>query len=496
MQDAPGNWGGNLILSTTTVNTNSGSTAGQLTDRLTLHGNGTASFTGSVSLMESSSTLTAAGNTVLGTTGADTLLVNAASTFAAPLTAEAAVMITAGNSFRALGSVTFGTDSSNTVTVSSPTTFGPAATLTTNGILVANAAADFNALITANNAVTIAGTLTAGGNTVIGATSSQLLTVNAAPTFHSPTTFTSTAPITANAAIAATNAVTVKGLLTATGNTALGIDNSQTLTVNASANFNAPIVFSANAPVTAGSNMSIGSNSSQALMVQASSTFSAPVVANAAVTIAAGNALSALGNATIGSSNANSLMVNANATFAGSATFSQAFQLYSNSSSPSSGVVLGFQRQNSAAAVGSGFTLGSILFSGYDGVVQGPTAQIRSVFTVWPRLVSMFIKPFDHFMSVEGHSDCSLLSAVPMIAKCQSAKNLHLMVQSQLCCSLHIYLMLVVRAQPLFGCSTHASDSCITCVHAYICVSVHNYSTTYKVYLDLCLTVLSYLHGQ
>ena len=256
-------------------------------------------------------------------------------------------------------------------TVSS--TFGTAASDT----FLVNAAATFEA------DTSVAASLAAHGDVTLGASSSQLLTVNAESTFHSPTTFTSTAPISASAAIAATNAVTVGGLLTATGNTALGIDDSQTLTVNASANFNAPVVFSANAPVTASSNMSIGTNSSQALMVQASSTFLAPVVANAAVTIAAGNALSALGNATIGSSNANSLMVRANTTFAGSATFSQAFQLYSNSGSPGSGVVLGFQRQNSGGVVGSGFTLGSILFSGYDGVVQGPTAQIRSVFTVW-----------------------------------------------------------------------------------------------------------------
>ena len=220
MQDATGNWGGNLVLSTTTINTNSSNTTGQLTDRLTLQSNGTASFTGSVSLIDSSSTLTAAGNTVLGTTGANTLTVNAASTLVAPLTAKSDVTITAGNSLRALGSVTLGTDTSTAVTVNSPTTFAPAGTL------------------------------------------------------------------------------------------------------------------------------------------------------------------SALGNATVGSSNANSLTVNANATFAGSATFSQAFQLYSNSSSPGSGVVLGFQRQNNGGALASGFTLGSILFSGFDGAAQGPTAQIRSVFMV------------------------------------------------------------------------------------------------------------------
>ena len=63
-------------------------------------------------------------------------------------------------------------------------------------------------------------------------------------------------------------------------------------------------------------------------------------------------------------------------------TFSAGFQMFSNSSTAASGAVLGFQRQNGAAAVTSGFVLGSILFSGYDGSVEGTTAQIRSVFTV------------------------------------------------------------------------------------------------------------------
>ena len=364
------------------------------------------------------------------------------------------------NTLSTTGNTAIGTTSSQTLTINAATSFASAVTATAPVSITAGN--NFNAL----------------GNAVIGTDSSNTLTVAAATTFR--------AAVTANAPVT----VSTGNLFAAYGNIVLGTDNGNTVSISS------PTTFSSSASVTANGNVVLGASSTQTLTVRAMSTFAAPLTANAAVTIAAGNTLSALGNATIGSSNANSLMVNANATFAGSATFSQAFQLYSNSSSPSSSSVLGFQRQNSAAAVGSGFTLGSILFSGYDGVVQGPTAQIRSVFTVWPRLVSMFIKPFDHVMSVEGHSDCSLLSAVPVIAKCQSAKNLHLTVQSQLCCSLHIYLMLVVRAQPHFGCSTHASDSCITCVHAYICVSVHNYSAMYKVYLDLCLTVLSYLHGQ
>ena len=63
-------------------------------------------------------------------------------------------------------------------------------------------------------------------------------------------------------------------------------------------------------------------------------------------------------------------------------TFSGGFLLASNSSTTATGAVLGFQRTNAGAAVSNGFNLGSINFSGFDGAVQGLSAQIRAVFTV------------------------------------------------------------------------------------------------------------------
>jgi len=68
-------------------------------------------------------------------------------------------------------------------------------------------------------------------------------------------------------------------------------------------------------------------------------------------------------------------------------TLAGSFGLYSNNVTAAGGAVLGFQRQNGAGAVTSGFVLGSILFSGYDGSVQGSTAQIRSVLTVKPSTI-------------------------------------------------------------------------------------------------------------
>ena len=192
---------------------------------------------------------------------------------------------------------------------------------------------------------------------------------------------------------AASSSLTVAGntnlsTVSVTGNSVIGISSTQSLTINAATTFSAAIT--ANAPLTVAtdSNFSalgstvLGNSSSNALAVYASTTFAAPVIATAPVTVTSGNAFSALGNVLIGSTNANSLLVNANATFNGAATFSQSVQLFSNSSTASSGAVLGFQRTIVAAAISTGFTLGGVLFSGYDGSVQGPIAQIRSVFTV------------------------------------------------------------------------------------------------------------------
>ena len=181
---------------------------------------------------------------------------------------------------------------------------------------------------------------------------------------------------------------TALNILSVNGNTVFGTSSSQSLAVNAAATFSAAVTANAPLSVSAGNNFSalgstvLGSSSNNALAVYASTTFAAPVIYNTPVAVTAGNTFNASGNVVVGSSSMNNLLVNANATFAGPATFNQAFQLFSNSTTAGSGVVLGFQRTGAAAAVATGFTLGSILFSGYDGSVQGPVAQMRSVFTV------------------------------------------------------------------------------------------------------------------
>ena len=321
MQDATGNTGGSLVLSTSAGGSTS-SSAEQPVDRLTIDSSGLATFSGGVILANPSSTLTAAGSTLLGSSASQTLIVNAVTTFAstatitanAALTANAAVSVTAGNAFRALGNTVLGTSSSNTLSVNSATTFASGASITANAAVIANAPITANAAVS----VTASNLFSALGSTVLGSSGgSNTLTVNAV------TTFASTAPITANAA------------LTASGNVVLGASGSQTLTVNAVTSFasTAPITangaLTANAAatvaglLTANGNTVLGStSSSQTLTVNAVTIFAstAPITANAAVSIANGNLFSAFGNAVLGTSSSNTLTVNSATTFASGAS--------------------------------------------------------------------------------------------------------------------------------------------------------------------------------
>ncbi|KAL3157972.1 hypothetical protein ABBQ32_012372 [Trebouxia sp. C0010 RCD-2024] len=463
--DATGKLGGSLIFSTSSIGSLSTGSS-QLVDRLTIDSSGLATLSGSLAMPSPTGTLTVSGNAVIGTTSSQSLVVDAATTFAAAVIANAPVTVSAGNALTASGNVALGTDSSNTVSVSSPTTFSSLASLTANGntvlgagstqTLTVRATSTLAAPVTANAAVTIpnGNLFSALGNVVVGTSSANTLAVYATTTFNTGLQMYSSSATASNSAVmgfqrqnnggAVTSGFTLGSILfsgydgsvqgptaqirsqftasshvlqlavpvndatgkwggslifsTSTAGTSsaststqlvdrLTIDSSGLATVSGSI----AMPSSTGTLTVAGGtllntlstsgNTAIGTTSSQTLVVNAATTFAAAVIANAPVTVSAGNAFTASGNANIGSSNANSLMVSANTTFAGSATFNQAFQLYSNSSSPGSGVVLGFLRQNSGAAVAAGFTLGSILFSGYDGAMQGPTAQIRSVFT-------------------------------------------------------------------------------------------------------------------
>ena len=122
-QDATGKWGGSLIFSTSAAGTDSTTPSTQLADRLTIDSAGLATFTGSLSLTSTSSILRALGSTVLGTTGAQTLTVNAASSFASTATFTASTALTAN------GNVQLGATSGQALTVPASASFSAPVTV-------------------------------------------------------------------------------------------------------------------------------------------------------------------------------------------------------------------------------------------------------------------------------------------------------------------------------------------------------------------------------
>ena len=252
------------------------------------------------------------------------------------------------------------------VIAAASSTFGTAAS---HSFLV-HAAATFEA------DTSVAASLAAHGDVTLGNSSAQHLTVNAQTTFAS-----SSGPITMNAPVVAKSDLGISGTTVLGGNTTVGSNSSQSFDVNANTIFSSTAPVTANAPVTVNANTKLGSSSSHALTVQATSSFTAPVTVTAPMSVGPGSSFSALGNSVLGSDSSNTMTVSATANFI-SGMSARSVQLYSNSSAPRSAAALGFQRQIAGGAVPSGTTLGSILFSGYDGTVSGPTAEIRSQHTV------------------------------------------------------------------------------------------------------------------
>ena len=169
------------------------------------------------------------------------------------------------------------------------------------------------------------------GNTILGSTASNTLTVNAAAQF--------------NAAVAAASALSVTGAFVVSGSSTLGTSSSNMLTVNAVANFASAVAFAA------------------------------AVTANNAVSIA--GLLTASGSSVLGTSSSNTLTVNA------AATFNAVVQVLGTSNTAATAPTLSYMRQYpSAAAAATNAVVGSAVYSRWDGSAYNPTAQIRSVYTV------------------------------------------------------------------------------------------------------------------
>ena len=138
------------------------------------------------------------------------------------------------------------------------------------------------------------------------------------------------------------------GNVSVAGNTVLGSSSSSSLTVNSPATFN-EVVQAASLQVSGSSTL----GSAQAASLQVSS------------------------SSTLGTTASDTLTVKAVARFTAGSTL-----LYGSSGDSSTSAVLGFQRRLGTAAVSAGTVLGQVQFTGWDGIVDGLGAQIRSVFTV------------------------------------------------------------------------------------------------------------------
>ena len=211
------------------------------------------------------------------------------------------------------------------------------------------------------------------GNVILGTTASNTLIVNAAAQF--------------NAAVAAANDLSVAGAFVVSGSSTLGTTSSNQLTINAASQFNAAVAAANNMNVagtlTASGSSTLGTSSSNFLTVNAAASFAstamfaAAVTANSAVNVA--SLLTASGNTVLGASSSNTLMVNA------AATFYAGLQLLGTSNTAAIAPAISYlRRYPSAAAAATNAVVGSAVYSRWDGSAYNPTAQIRSVYTVRP----------------------------------------------------------------------------------------------------------------
>ncbi len=121
--------------------------------------------------------------------------------------------------------------------------------------------------------------------------------------------------------------MTVAGQLTATANTQLGTNSSQTLVVNATSTFNAPVTANSDVNIalagtlTARGNVILGSQgNNRSLTVTANTTLFNSSETGASVTVANTSTFAANGNVSLGTNRSNTLTVNSESVFYGAVT--------------------------------------------------------------------------------------------------------------------------------------------------------------------------------
>ena len=168
------------------------------------------------------------GNTTIGSNAVDTLTVNATTTFKNNVTILGALSLTdltlTGN-LQVDGNTILGSDATDTLTVNATTTFKEDVTIEKD-LLVDGKMYLID--------LTLTGDLIVEKNTILGSDATDTLTVNATTTFKENVTMEK--DLTVNGTINLTD-LTLTGNLQVDGNTILGSDATDTLTVNATTTF-------------------------------------------------------------------------------------------------------------------------------------------------------------------------------------------------------------------------------------------------------------------
>ena len=215
--------------------------------------------------------LTVQGNTVLGSAGGpQTLTVYASTNLNNGLTANSAI-VTGALTVR--GNTALGITSTQTVTVNAASTF--------QAPVIANSDVTVNAALTAYSA-TVSGGLSVRGNTALGLTSAQTVTVSAVSTFQ--------APVTANSDVTIVSA----GTLTGSGNVILGsLGAGRSVTVSAATTlFNpseagASVTVAGTSSFAANNNVVIGTTRGNTLTVNSDAMFNGAVTGAVGVQVRA-----------------------------------------------------------------------------------------------------------------------------------------------------------------------------------------------------------------
>jgi hypothetical protein len=230
----------------------------------------------------------ATGNVTLGNAAGDALTVNATGTFQAPVTfngtlaaaATSVTTLTASSTVQGTRLISTVATGTAPLTVASTTVVPNLNASLLGGHPVSDFALVAGAYLDASGtgqtkagALTIQGTFATEGDTVVGSDVFDTVTVNGVTTLNSAATFNGNVTV----GNASTDALTVVATASFDNGVTLGSSAADALTVNAAAAFNGAATFQA--AVVANDAVTLGSNSADALTVNATTTFNAAATA-------------------------------------------------------------------------------------------------------------------------------------------------------------------------------------------------------------------------